>query len=108
VHEWTEAIVSGVNYSPSRCAHLLVSCDGMVCVWDPSDGRCLVSNSHLLPYAPSVLSSLPNRRHVAVSGQTMAIDIVDSWTLKIIRTLRGHGDWVTGLYAFDVGSRESM
>eukprot|EP00698_Gefionella_okellyi_P015503 TRINITY_DN4379_c0_g1_i1.p1 TRINITY_DN4379_c0_g1~~TRINITY_DN4379_c0_g1_i1.p1 ORF type:complete len:1060 (-),score=202.67 TRINITY_DN4379_c0_g1_i1:4110-7289(-) len=93
VHEWSEAVVSACQ-------------DGTLCAWDPQDGRCLVTSTSMLPYSPTVLSSLPNRRHFAVSGQCQTIDIVDSWTMKIIRVLRGHGDWVTGLYAFDVGSSQ--
>eukprot|EP01113_Clastostelium_recurvatum_P031289 TRINITY_DN3889_c0_g1_i3.p1 TRINITY_DN3889_c0_g1~~TRINITY_DN3889_c0_g1_i3.p1 ORF type:complete len:1460 (+),score=297.90 TRINITY_DN3889_c0_g1_i3:131-4381(+) len=80
------------------------SADGSVHVWSMNDGTCLHAGPYMLGGASAcAMTTLPDRRYVAIAGESCDIYIVDLYTMDIIHELRGHTDWVTSLFAFDIG-----
>ncbi|GAM26255.1 hypothetical protein SAMD00019534_094300 [Acytostelium subglobosum LB1] len=76
--------------------------DGSLCVWNISDGYCLIASvPAFLPCSPSCMVSLPhNKRMVAIVGNgANSIYLVDVQSLKIVATLNDHIDWITSLYS---------
>jgi hypothetical protein len=73
-------------------ALFVVSADGMLSVWDPADGRCLVS---LVPPAPlggavECAAALPGRRAVAYAGRFGEVRVVEVAALtQIARIVTG-------------------
>ena len=43
-------------------------------------------------------AALEDKRHVVVSGNHTEVVVIDVWRMQIISIIRGHQDWVTGVF----------
>lgn len=70
-----------------------VSHSGTVAIWSFIDGVCLFSKSRVLTCYPKNIKVLPDGEHVAVSGESNLVEILNVNTLKIVRTINCD-DWI--------------
>lgn len=85
-----------------------LSLDGTLCVWDHKAGTCVASVRRLLGNVrcPTRMVALPDRRHVAISGQTADIKIVDLYTMQVVKRIQEHDEWVSAMHSCDLGGVE--
>lgn len=112
-----------------------MSLDGTLCVWDHKAGTCVASVRRLLGNVrcPTRMVALPDRRHVAISGQTADIKIVDLYTMQVsssavhsflcaslttlthsrilrcmqvVKRIQEHDEWVSAMHSCDLGGVE--
>jgi WD40 repeat protein len=70
---------------------------GSVFVWSLTDGQCQVSRSNIFKCSPTALKLLPDRRHLAASGHSPYVEILDLLTMKVVRKMGPHQDWLCGV-----------
>eukprot|EP01112_Ceratiomyxa_fruticulosa_P001489 TRINITY_DN1163_c0_g1_i1.p1 TRINITY_DN1163_c0_g1~~TRINITY_DN1163_c0_g1_i1.p1 ORF type:complete len:565 (-),score=92.21 TRINITY_DN1163_c0_g1_i1:1777-3471(-) len=91
------------NYK-SRESIVSSGVDGTISIWSTIDGLCLASSSNLFSTTPTILLTLTNRSRIAVASLSNEIAILDVESLSVVSSFRVNTDWVTSLFAFDLGT----
>ena len=78
---------------------MLVSKDGTICLWDYVDGMCLKSADKLLnDYQPISATPVGDGKHIAVSGRSNHVVIVDVSKMKTLSTFANHSNWCISVF----------
>eukprot|EP01135_Chromosphaera_perkinsii_P004091 Nk52_evm10s269 gene=Nk52_evmTU10s269 len=91
--------------------HTAVACsaseDGVICVWDLKDGRCLQSTT-LFPESPKHMRALKDQRHIVCCGHYPAVQILDVATLTVVHTFRSQvqPDWLSAMCTCAIPSED--
>ena len=93
--------LGSIDYN-SIDAFLSVTLDGTITVWSYADGACLAILEKVVKCHPTMLTVLPDGKHVAFAGHSNDIEIVSIKKAKIKTVLSAHTNWVTTLYACDL------
>jgi WD40 repeat protein len=93
--------LGSIDYSNIE-AFLSVTLDGTITVWSYADGACLAILEKLVKCHPTMMSVLPNGKHVAFAGHSSDIEIVNIKKAKVKTVLSAHTNWVTSLFACDL------
>jgi WD40 repeat protein len=105
--------VAAVAFTPDGNLLLTAGGDGQFRVWSVGSNNGVLTSkatfeavmnaSTSQPFALSAIAIAPDGKSAAFAGQDGLIRLYDPVGLRETRSLRGHGDWVTGL-AFVEGS----
>ena len=82
--------------------------DGVLCVWDLKDGRCLQSTT-LFPESPTQMKALRSKRYIVCCGSYPAVQILDVATLEVVHVFRSQvsPDWLGAMCTCGIPSEDN-